>query len=626
MAGEIFFSFTRFIHHSIFEHMKNLLRILSYVRKYSSFALLNIVFNVLTVLFSLFSVVMIIPFLQLLFNKIPKVVTKPELHLSATWFIDYMKYVLSEEIMNSGQVVALIKFCAAIAILFFLKNLFRFLALYFLSPIRSGSVRDIRNELYAKILSLPLSYYSKERKGDLISRLTDDVKEVEISIISFIEVTVREPLNIIIFLGALLLLSPQLTAFVLINLLVTGLIIGRVGKSLKRQSMEAQSVSGRLLSIIDETLSGLRIIHAFNAENFMRKQFDKVNAEFFSLSREITTRRELSSPLTEFLAMVVVCTVLYFGGTLVLQKNLEAETFIAFMVLFAQLIPPAKNFSSASYNIRKGLASAQRIFEVLDAEVKIAEKENASAIKEFKNEIEYRSVGFSYHNYDNKKILQAINLKITKGKVVALVGQSGAGKTTMVDLLPRFYDVSEGEILIDGKNIRDYKLNDLRGLFGMVSQESILFNDSVLNNIAFGMEGATREEVMDAAKIANAHDFVMKMENGYDSTIGDRGGKLSGGERQRLTIARAVLKNPPILILDEATSSLDSNSEKSVQDALTKLMKGRTTIIVAHRLSTIQYADEIIVMQDGHISERGNHIGLMAKNGIYKKLVELQAF
>ncbi|MFN8322190.1 MAG: ABC transporter transmembrane domain-containing protein [Chitinophagales bacterium] len=607
--------------------MKNLLRILSYVNKYSGLALLNLLFNVLTVFFSLFSVVLIIPFLQLLFNKIPKVVDRPELHLNATSLIEYMKYLLSSEILQSGPMIALIKFCIAIAIIFFFKNLFRFLAVYFLAPIRSGAVRDIRNELYAKILSLPLSYYSKERKGDIISRLTDDVKEVEISIISFIEVTVREPLNIIIYLAALLMLSPQLTAFVFIMLLITGVIIGRVGKSLKKQSIEAQSVNGRLLSIADETLSGLRIIHAFNAEKFMREQFDKVNNEFFSLSKRINARRELSSPLTEFLAICVVCSVLYFGGTLVMfHKNLEAETFIGFMVLFAQLIPPAKNFSSASYNIRKGLASAHRIFEVLDADVSIAEKTEPLRITEFKGEIEYKNVGFAYNNYDNKKILESINLKIGKGKMIALVGQSGAGKTTIVDLLPRFYDVSEGEILIDGKDVRDYRLNDLRGLFGIVSQESILFNESVFNNIAFGIENATMEKVMEAAKIANAHEFIFKLENGYNTLIGDRGGKLSGGERQRLTIARAVLKNPPILILDEATSSLDSNSEKLVQDALTKLMKGRTTIVIAHRLSTIQFADEIIVMQEGKVSERGNHIGLMAKNGIYKKLVELQAF
>lgn len=607
--------------------MKNLFRILSYIRKYSTLAVLNIFFNLLTVVFSLFSVVMIIPFLQLLFDKIPKVVVKPQLVFNAASIIDYMKFLLSEEITTHGQLTALVKFCIAIALLFFLKNLFRYLAVYFLAPIRSGSVRDMRNELYEKILSLPLAYYSKEKKGDIIARVTDDVKEVEISIISFIEVTVREPLNIVIFLAALLMLSPQLTAFVFIMLLVTGFIIGRVGKSLKKQSIEAQSISGSLLSIADETLSGLRIIHAFNAEKFMSRQFRKINAEFFTLSKKINTKRELSSPLTEFLAMCVVCTVLYYGGVLVLyHKNLEAETFIAFMVLFAQLIPPAKNFSSASYNIRKGLASAQRIFEVLDADVKIIESEKAISIKEFTRELEFRNVCFAYHNFDDKKIIDHVNIKVEKGKMVALVGQSGAGKTTLVDLLPRFYDVTGGEILLDGKNIKQYYIRDLRNIFGIVSQESILFNDTVFNNIAFGTEHITREAVVEAAKIANAHDFIIRMPNGYDTIVGDRGGKLSGGERQRLTIARAVLKNPPILILDEATSSLDSNSEKLVQEALTKLMKGRTTIVIAHRLSTIQYADEIVVMQEGKIAERGNHIGLMAKGGIYKKLVELQAF
>jgi len=606
--------------------MKNLFRVLSYLRKYAVFSALNIFFNVMTVVFSLFSVVMIIPFLQLLLKKIPPVMQEPPFALSADYLLEYLKFILSKEIAANSNGVALAKFCVFIAVLFFLKNLFRFLALYFLSPIRSGSVRDIRDDLYNKLVSLPLSYYSKERKGDIISRVTDDVKEVENCIISFIEVTVREPLTIIIFLVFLLLLSPQLTGFVLIMLFITGFIIGRVGKSLKRQSSEAQSVSGHLLSVVDETLSGLRIIHAFNAETFMRKQFGRVNNELYELNRQINTRRELSSPLTEFLAICVVCAVLYFGGTLVLGQKLEAETFIGFMVLFAQLIPPAKNFSSASYNIRKGLASAQRIFEVLDADARIPEKANALSIKEFKQAIEYQNVGFTYNNYDNKKILDNISIKIDKGRMVALVGQSGAGKTTLVDLLPRFYDLGEGKILLDGHDIRDYQLDHLRGLFGMVSQESILFNDTVHNNIAFGIDNATRERVMEAAKIANAHDFIMRLEHGYDSTIGDRGNKLSGGERQRLTIARAVLKNPPILILDEATSSLDSNSEKLVQDALIKLMKGRTTIVIAHRLSTIQYADEIIVMQDGKIAERGNHIGLMAKEGIYKKLVELQAF
>lgn len=610
--------------------MKNLLRVLSYLQKYPTLSALNIFFNVLTVVFSLFSVVMIIPFLQLLLKKIPLVMEQPHFEMNARYFLEYLKFILSKEIASNGpdgNIIALAKFCVVIAALFFFKNLFRFLALYFLSPIRSGAVHDIRADLYSKILSLPLSYYSKERKGDIISRMTDDVKEVETSIISFIEVTIREPLTIIIFLVFLLMLSPQLTGFVLIMLGVTGFIIGRVGKSLKRQSHEAQSASGQLLSLIDETLSGLRIIHAFNAESFMHKQFAKINGGLFNLNRKINTRRELSSPLTEFLAICVVCSVLYFGGILVLRYGtLEAETFIGFMVLFAQLIPPAKNFSTAFYNIRKGLASAQRIFEVLDAQAEIPEKASALAVKEFKSEIEYSHVSFAYNNYDNQKILKDVNIKIDKGKMIALVGQSGAGKTTLVDLLSRFYDVGDGKIMIDGVDIRDYKLKDLRHLFGIVSQESILFNDTVHNNIAFGIEDATREKVIEAAKIANAHDFISRLELGYDTTIGDRGGKLSGGERQRLTIARAVLKNPPILILDEATSSLDSNSEKLVQDALIKLMKGRTTIVIAHRLSTIQYADEIIVMQEGKVTERGNHIGLMAKEGIYKKLVELQAF
>jgi ABC-type multidrug transport system fused ATPase/permease subunit len=607
--------------------MQNLWRILSYIRNYRSFAMLNVLFNILTVAFSLFSVMMIVPFMQLLFGKIPMVMQAPQFSWNAESLFAYFKYYLSMEISQSGQLVALVKFCLVIALLFFLKNLFRFLALFFLAPIRSGAVREIRSDVYSKILSLPLSFYSKERKGDIIARISDDVREVEISIISFLEVTVREPLTIFIYLGALLMWSAELTAFVFVMLLVTGFIIGRVGKSLKRQSAEAQDISGRLISIVDETLGGLRIIHAFNAEDYMREQFSKINKQLFGISVRMNSRRELSSPLTEFLAMCVVCAVLYYGGTLVLEeKTLQAETFIGFMVLFAQLIPPAKGFSNAFYNIRKGLASAQRIFEILDAPVLIEEKPDARPIQNFMSEIVYNKVGFSYHNFDDKKILEELNLSIAKGKLVALVGQSGAGKTTMVDLLPRFYDVSYGQILIDGVDVRDYKLSDLRNLFGMVSQEAILFNDTVFNNIAFGLKNVTLQQVIEAATIANAHDFISKLSDGYETVIGDRGNKLSGGERQRLTIARAVLANPPILILDEATSSLDSGSEKLVQDALTKLMRGRTTIVIAHRLSTIQYADEIIVMQDGKIAERGNHISLMAKSGIYKRLVELQAF
>ncbi|MBS1612121.1 MAG: ABC transporter ATP-binding protein [Bacteroidetes bacterium] len=607
--------------------MKNLMRILSYVRKYSAFALLNVFFNALTILFSLFSLVMLIPFLQVLFKESDPVYIKPVFAFTAEYFLDTLKYYITLSMTTYGDTKTLAIICVAVAVIFMLKNLFRYLALYVLSPVRSGAVRDMRNELYRKILSLPLSYYSKEKKGDLISRMTEDVKEVEVSIMSFLEISVREPLTIIVFLTWMLMLSPSLTGFVFLMLLVTVLIIGRVGKRLKRDSGESQTLAGELFSQLEETISGLRIIHAFSAEKYQEDKFAKLNDRHFDKSRSIVTRKELSSPLTEFLAICVVCAVLWYGGNLVLSnQGFKAPTFIHFMALFSQLIAPAKNFSNAYYNIRKGLASAVRIFEVLDAEVVISDRQNAKEIKGFEHSIEYKNVGFVYNNYDNKQILKNVNLQITKGKMVALVGQSGAGKTTMVDLLPRFYDVTEGSIMIDGVDVRDYQLREMRQLFGMVSQESILFNDTIFNNIAFGNPNATRDSVMEAARIANAHDFISKLPNGYDTIIGDRGGKLSGGERQRLTIARAVLKDPPILILDEATSSLDSNSERLVQDALTKLMKGRTTIVIAHRLSTIQFADEIIVMQNGQIAERGNHIGLTAKNGIYKKLVDLQAF
>lgn len=603
------------------------MRILSYVRKYSAFALLNVFFNALTILFSLFSLVMLIPFLQVLFKESDPVYIKPVFAFTAEYFLDTLKYYITQSMTTYGDTKTLAIICVAVAVIFMLKNLFRYLALYVLSPVRSGAVRDMRNELYRKILSLPLSYYSKEKKGDLISRMTEDVKEVEVSIMSFLEISVREPLTIIVFLTWMLMLSPALTGFVFLMLLVTVLIIGRVGKRLKRDSGESQTLAGELFSQLEETISGLRIIHAFSAEKYQEDKFAKLNDRHFDKSRSIVTRKELSSPLTEFLAICVVCAVLWYGGNLVLSnQGFKAPTFIHFMALFSQLIAPAKNFSNAYYNIRKGLASAVRIFEVLDAEVVISDRPNAKEIKGFEHSIEYKNVGFVYNNYDNKQILKGINLQITKGKMIALVGQSGAGKTTMVDLLPRFYDVTEGSIMIDGVDVRDYKLREMRQLFGMVSQESILFNDTIFNNIAFGNPNATRDSVMEAARIANAHDFISKLPNGYDTIIGDRGGKLSGGERQRLTIARAVLKDPPILILDEATSSLDSNSERLVQDALTKLMKGRTTIVIAHRLSTIQFADEIIVMQNGQIAERGNHIGLTAKNGIYKKLVDLQAF
>ncbi|MCS6819894.1 MAG: ABC transporter ATP-binding protein/permease, partial [Chitinophagales bacterium] len=442
-----------------------------------------------------------------------------------------------------------------------------------------------------------------------------------------LEIIFREPVNIAVFLAAMVMMSFELTLFVFIMLLVTGGIIGRIGKKLKQTSGIGQEKLGMLISIAEETIGGLRIIQGFGSEKYKAEQFKKINQSYFNLAHRLTLRRELSSPLTEFLAICVICVVLWFGGKLVLkQQMITAETFIGFMVIFSQLIPPAKSFSNAFYNIQKGLASSKRIYEILDTQSEISESPDAVPINGFHKEIEFRDVSFSYGKNDDKETLRQINLRISKGKIIALVGQSGAGKSTLVDLLPRFYDPQRGEILIDGINIKKITLQSLRSLFGIVSQEAILFNDTVYNNIAFGCADATMDKVVAAAKAANAHDFIMQLENGYNTNIGERGNKLSGGEKQRLTIARAILRNPPILILDEATSSLDSGSEKLVQEALNKLMKGRTAIIIAHRLSTIQYADEILVMKNGEIVERGNHIGLMAHNGLYKELVELQAF
>lgn len=605
--------------------MKSFIRIIRLISNYWSDAMMNVVFNLLAIVFSLVSLTMIIPFLRLLFGKEQLLIEKPEFVFSVSGIIDTFNFYLSQFIVHYGKTEALAFICVMVIIVFMIKNFFRYLAVYALAPIRAGIVRDIRSNVFKKTLELPLGYFARERKGDLIARMTTDVQEIEFSIISVLEVTFREPVTIIAYLLAMLFMSPGLTAFVLIMLPLTGLIIGKIGKSLKKVSAQGQAKLGYLLSIIDETLTGLRIIKAFNAENYQTKKFVKENDQLFRLMNGMNRKRELSSPLSEFLGITVVVVVLWFGGRLVLNENsrLAAETFIAFIVIFSQLIPPAKSFASAFYNIQKGIASAERIEKVLDAEITVKEKLNPLPIKSFNKEIEYRNVGFSY---EKEMVLDKLNFKIAKGKMIALVGQSGGGKSTLADLLPRFYDPVAGEILIDGINIKEYNLYDLRNLLGIVTQESILFNDTVYNNIAFGTENATEEDVIAAAKIANAHDFVQQMENGYQTFIGDRGGKLSGGQRQRLSIARAILANPPILILDEATSALDSESEKLVQDALYKLMKNRTSIVIAHRLSTIQFADEIIVLQNGKIMEQGNHIGLSAKNGIYKKLVDLQAF
>ena len=515
-----------------------------------------------------------------------------------------------------------------VVIMFFLKNLTRYLAMYFLVPIRNGVVRDIRRDVYHKILRLPIGYFTDERKGDMMARMTNDVQEVEWGIMNSLEAAFREPLNIIVFLITMFTMSSELTTFVLVLLPIAGLIIGRIGKSLKKKSAQAQEKMGELLSNIEETLGGLRIIHAFTAEKSASKKFGGLNNQHYSLMNKIGRRRDLASPVSEFLGTLVMTVVMYFGGLLVLgsDSKLEPSEFIAFIAIFSQVITPAKSLTTAWYNIQKGLASSERIYKILDAEVLVKDPEHPAEAKPFSDKIHFDGISFSYIKEDGKSVLKNISLEIPKGKTVALVGQSGSGKTTLADMLPRYYDVDTGKITIDGVNIKDMRVADLRGLMGIVTQESILFNDTVFNNISFGMENASEEEVIAAAKIANANDFITAMSDGYQTTIGDRGSKLSGGQRQRLSIARAVLKNPPILILDEATSALDTESERLVQEALINLMKQRTTLVIAHRLSTIVHADEIIVMQSGEIVERGTHQELLNKNGYYKRLFDLQTF
>ena len=514
---------------------------------------------------------------------------------------------------------------ATIIVLFFLKNLFRYLAMYFLAVVRNGVVKDIRNDLYLKILILPLSYFNEKRKGDIIARMTTDVQEVEWSIMSSLEMAFRDPITMLTYLVTLFVISPSLTVFVLVLLPLSGLIIGRIGKSLKRTSDKGQFKMGILLSMIEETISGLRIIKAFNAIGFADKRFRQTNNEYNRLMIRLYRKRDLASPLSEFLSACVVTIVLWYGGKLVFTpgNNLDAAAFLVYLGIFSQLMPPAKAITQAFYNIQKGAASVDRIEQVLREPEVIEEKAGALVKKDFNTAIEYRNVSFAYAA---DPVLKQIDLVIQKGKTIAVVGPSGGGKSTLVDLLPRFYDCLEGGIFIDGTDIRDLVIRDLRGLMGIVSQETILFNDTVFSNIAFGMDNVSEEDVISAAKVANAHEFIEKMPLGYATNIGDRGTKLSGGQRQRLSIARAVLRNPPILILDEATSALDTESERLVQQALENLMRHRTSIVIAHRLSTIQFADEIIVLQNGELVERGSHTDLLEMNSVYRKLYDLQAF
>jgi subfamily B ATP-binding cassette protein MsbA len=605
--------------------MKKFLRLLNYIKPYWGHALLNVFSNILVIGFSLVSFVMLIPFLNLLFGMEALVTEKPVFHLNAESIINFLNYYISKIIIDKGKVEALVFICLFLLTSFFFRNLFRFLAMFFLAKVRVHAIRDIRDEIYHKILILPLSYYTQRKKGDIMTRITTDVQEIDYSIMYYLEVLFRDPITIIAYFVTMLIMSPQLTIFVTIMLPVTGYVIGVIGRNLRKESKVGQARFSGLLSVIEETISGLRIIKAFTAIGFSDIRFKEMNRSYSKLLVKIYRTRDLSSPMSEFLSSVVIIIVLWYGGRLVLgdSTTISAALFITYIIIFSQIIPPAKSFATGYYSIQRGIASAERIFEILDAEEVILENPNPVRINEFKTKIEYRDVSFSY---ETEEVLSHIDIEIPKGKIIALVGPSGGGKSTFVDLLPRFYDAVNGGIYIDGTDIREYRIDDLRTLMGIVTQESILFNDSVYNNIVFGKEGVTKESVIAAAKVANAHEFIMAMEQGYETNIGDRGAKLSGGQRQRISIARAILRDPPILILDEATSSLDSESERLVQDALLAVMKDRTSIVIAHRLSTIKFADRIIVLEKGKIAESGNHDELIKSGGLYKRLHDLQTF
>jgi len=605
--------------------MRSFWRLLGYLRNYKLNVALNIFSNILTALFTAISIPLLAPFLEILFGRSEKVVEAPEFDYSLEAISQYVNYQLSQLILNQGRETALFYVCASIIGVFLCKNLFRYLSMFFMAPVRNGVIRDIRTRVFDKILELPLSYFSEERKGDIMSRITADVQEVEVSILNTLEAIFREPLVIAGALTFMLYVSPQLTFFVFLLLVFTAIVIGGIGRSLKKSSGRVQEKLGNLVSIVEEALSGLRIIKGFNAEQYQRDKFKAENDGYRHLLTRLLWRRDLSSPLSEFLGIAVVAILLWYGSRQVFSGQLSAETFLTFIFAFYNVIDPAKSFSKASYNVQKGIAAMMRVERILEAENSIRESPRARPAHRFDRRIEYRNVSFAYQTSQGP-VLHDINLTLDKGKVVALVGASGAGKSTLVDLLPRFYEVTAGGIYLDGVDIRNFKIRDLRSLMGIVSQEAILFNDTIYNNIVFGMQGVRPEEVESAARIANAHNFIAAFDQGYQTNIGDRGSKLSGGQRQRLTIARAILKNPPILILDEATSALDSESEKLVQEALLQLMRERTSIVIAHRLSTIQHADEIIVMKNGRILERGTHGALLDQAGEYRKLVGLQAF
>ena len=615
--------------------MKEFLQVLKrFVPPYKRYLGLSILFNILSAVLNIFSFAALIPILQILFQVDGGIRANDYMTWNGDWgtlkevATNNMYYYIQEFIVEYSASTALLVIGLFLAFMTFLKTGAYFLSSATIIPIRTGIVRDIRNQLYQKINSLSLSFFSEERKGDIIARMSGDVQEVESSIMSSLDMLFKNPILILFYFITLICISWQLTLFTILFVPPFGWFMGLVGKKLKAQSTEAQSLWSDTMSMVEETLGGLRIIKAFCAESKMNWRFDKVNSEYRDNIMRVNIRQQMAHPMSEFLGTILIVIVLWFGGILVLDYGrIDGPTIIFYLVMLYSIINPLKEFSKASYNIPKGLASMERIDKILQAEVEIKDKENPEHIASFEHQIEFRHVSFAYT--DNKSdeliyVLKDINLVIPKGKTVALVGQSGSGKSTMVDLIPRYYDVQEGEVLIDGINVKDLAVNDLRQLIGNEYQDAILFNASFKDNIRFGKTDATDEEIANAAKIANAYDFIMKSEHGFDTGIGDRGGRLSGGQRQRVSIARAILKNPPILILDEATSALDTESERLVQDALEKLMKTRTTVAVAHRLSTIKHADEICVMHEGRIVERGTHDELIGKDGYYKKLHDMQ--
>lgn len=609
--------------------MKEFIRVLRrFVPPYKHYLVWSVVFNILSAILNIFSFMAIIPILQILFQTGDENI--PQQLIPWSWdnlqeaFSNNANYYVGQLVSDIGPTTTLLVIGVFLAFMTFLKTGAYFLSSATIIPIRTGVVRDIRNQLYQKITSLPLGFFSEERKGDIIARMSGDVAEVENSIMSSLDMLFKNPILIIAYFATLLVISWQLTLFTLIFVPIMGWFMGMVGRKLKQNSIKAQSLWSDTMSQVEETLGGLRIIKAFCAEDKMNDRFDRINSAYRNDIMRVNTRQQLAHPMSEFLGTVMIVIVLWFGGILVLSgdESLSGPTFIYYLVMLYSIINPLKEFSKAGYNIPKGLASMERIDKILNSRNDIVEKPSPEHIASFEHQIEFRDVSF---RYDKKWILRHINLVIPKGKTIALVGQSGGGKSTLVDLIPRYYDVQEGEVLIDGINVKDLGIHDLRKLIGNVNQEAILFNDTFRNNIAFGTSNATDEQIAEAAKIANAYDFIMQSEQQFNTSIGDRGSRLSGGQRQRVSIARAILKNPPILILDEATSALDTESERLVQDALERLMKTRTTVAIAHRLSTIKCADEICVIHDGEIVERGTHEQLLAIDGYYKKLNDMQS-